>query len=76
MNRRTFLHGTLAGTASLAFSHRGLADDTELQPIYTQIEKHHDEALQRLQEWIKQPSIAAENRGVNEGCELTMPPSV
>ena len=36
------------------------------------MEKHHDEAVQRLQEWIKQPSIAAENRGVNEGCDLTM----
>ena len=28
--------------------------------------------MARLQEWIRQPSIAAENRGVNEGCELTM----
>jgi len=43
-----------------------------LNPIYAQIEKHHDQAVQRLQEWIKQPSIAAENRGVNEGCDLTM----
>jgi acetylornithine deacetylase/succinyl-diaminopimelate desuccinylase-like protein len=25
-----------------------------------------------LQEWIRQPSIAAENRGMNEGCELMM----
>jgi acetylornithine deacetylase/succinyl-diaminopimelate desuccinylase-like protein len=25
-----------------------------------------------LQEWIHQPSIAAENRGVSEGCDLTM----
>src|SRR5881227_2783531 len=29
-------------------------------------------SVARLQEWIRQPSIAAENRGVNEGCELTM----
>jgi acetylornithine deacetylase/succinyl-diaminopimelate desuccinylase-like protein len=28
--------------------------------------------VQRLQEWIRQPSIAAENRGMTEGCELTM----
>jgi acetylornithine deacetylase/succinyl-diaminopimelate desuccinylase-like protein len=26
----------------------------------------------RLQTWIRQPSIAAENRGTNEGCELMM----
>ena len=29
-------------------------------------------AWQRLQEWVKQPSIAAENRGMAEGCELMM----
>lgn len=72
MDRRTFLQGALAGAATLATSHRALADGGELNPIWTQIEKNHDEAVQRLQEWIKQPSIAAENRGVTEGCDLTM----
>ena len=43
-----------------------------MQPIWKEIEKRHDEAVQRLQAWIRQPSIAAENREVNEGCELTM----
>ena len=33
-------------------------------------DKTTDEAVRRLQEWIHQPSIAAENRGVAEGCEL------
>ncbi len=28
--------------------------------------------MQRLQHWIRQPSIAAEKRGVSEGCDLTM----
>jgi acetylornithine deacetylase/succinyl-diaminopimelate desuccinylase-like protein len=72
MNRRTFLQGALAGAATLAIPHAVTADDNELNPVWTQVEKHHDEAVQRLQEWIKQPSIAAENRGVTEGCELTM----
>ena len=72
MDRRTFLQGTLAGAATLAIPHRAAAAETDLAPVWTQIEKHHDEAVQRLQEWIKQPSIAAENRGVNEGCDLTM----
>ena len=40
--------------------------------IYKQVEQRHDEAVQRMQEWIRQPSIAAENRGVTEGCDLTM----
>jgi acetylornithine deacetylase/succinyl-diaminopimelate desuccinylase-like protein len=72
MDRRTFLHGTLAGAATLALSRTARSDQSELTPIWTQIEKHHDESVQRLQEWIKQPSIAAENRGVTEGCDLTM----
>src|SRR6516164_8716154 len=40
--------------------------------IRAEIEKRHDEAVRRLQTWIKQPSIAAENRGMNEGCALMM----
>jgi len=72
MDRRTFLQGTLAGAATLAIPRRAAAAETDLAPVWTQIETHHDEAVQRLQEWIKQPSIAAENRGVNEGCDLTM----
>jgi acetylornithine deacetylase/succinyl-diaminopimelate desuccinylase-like protein len=43
-----------------------------LKPIYAQVEKGHGEALARLQEWIRQPTIAAENRGMTEGCDLTM----
>src|SRR5213082_2207972 len=74
VDRRTFLERTAAATAALAWPSAPpstrRADD--LAPIFTEIEKRHDEAVARLQEWIRQPSIAAENRGVNEGCELTM----
>src|SRR6266498_2943667 len=73
MNRRTFLQGTLAGAATLALPSRSRAvASTGLAPVFAQVEKHHDEAVRRLQEWIHQPSIAAENRGMSEGCELTM----
>jgi acetylornithine deacetylase/succinyl-diaminopimelate desuccinylase-like protein len=72
MNRRTFLQGAAASGATFALPHRLRAEQSDLNPIYAQIEKHHDQAVQRLQEWIKQPSIAAENREVNEGCDLTM----
>ena len=34
--------------------------------------KRHAESVARLQEWIKQPSIAAEKRGMEEGCALMM----
>jgi acetylornithine deacetylase/succinyl-diaminopimelate desuccinylase-like protein len=72
MKRRDFLQNAALATAALAMHRRTLADSIDLAPVREQIEKRHDEAVQRLQEWIRQPSIAAENRGVNEGCELTM----
>jgi acetylornithine deacetylase/succinyl-diaminopimelate desuccinylase-like protein len=72
MNRRNFLQGALAGAATLSLSRGARADNNDFAPIFTQIQKQHQEAVQRLQEWIKQPSIAAENRGMTEGCDLTM----
>jgi len=72
MDRRTFLETAAVGAAAMAFPRLAQPYAPDLKPIYTQIEKRHDEAIARLQEWIHQPSIAAENRGVNEGCELTM----
>src|ERR1041384_1989090 len=41
----------------------------ELAPIQTEIAKHHDESLHRLQDWIKHPAIAAEDRAMDEGCD-------
>lgn len=74
MDRRTFIYATTATATALALPAMRIAaaDEDQFGPIWTQISKHHDEALQRLQEWIHQPSIAAENRGVDEGCDLTM----
>jgi len=70
LNRRRFL--TAAGTA-LALSRRvSAADSADLKPLYAEADKRHDEAVQRLQHWIQQPSIAAENRGMTEGCDLMM----
>src|SRR2546422_6969283 len=71
MDRRNFIVSTASAGAALAFS-RALRAQDELTPIFAEIRKRHNEAVQRLQQWIRQPSIAAENRGVNEGCELTM----
>lgn len=44
----------------------------DLKPIFAEIEKRHDQAVQRLQAWIRQPSIAAEHRGMDEGCQMMM----
>jgi len=74
MDRRTFLQTAAAGAASLALSKNSLSDQAtpNVAAIQKEVEKRHDESVQRLQEWIRQPSIAAEKRGVDEGCELTM----
>jgi acetylornithine deacetylase/succinyl-diaminopimelate desuccinylase-like protein len=56
---------------ALAASEAPVLQD-DLAPIHGEVVKRHDEALRRLQTWIRQPSIAAENRGMQEGCELMM----
>lgn len=75
-DRRTFLEGAVASAAVLAlpnWARRGSAiEPLDMNPIRAEIEKRHGEAIERLQHWIQQPSIAAENRGMKEGCELTM----
>src|SRR5206468_6035565 len=53
------------------FQRAALSDDA-LGAIRAEIAKRQDEGVRRLQEWIRQPSIAAENRGMSEGCELMM----
>src|SRR6478672_6518566 len=54
---------SLLGTAS------ALRAAEDLAPIKAEITKRHDEALKRLQDWIKLPSIAAENLNSAEGAE-------
>src|SRR5881394_166894 len=41
----------------------------DLGPIKAEVTKRHDEAVKRLQDWIKLPSIAAENLNSAEGAE-------
>jgi len=72
MDRRSFLEGSVVGVAALAFANRARAAGQDLEPVYAQVQKRHDEAVARLQEWVRQPSIAAENLGMSEGCELTL----
>ncbi len=71
MQRRTFLHGAAVVGAAALLPRRGHAA-ANLKPVYDQIEKRRAETIARIQEWIKQPTIAAESRGITEGCDLTM----
>jgi len=76
LDRRKFLRtsslAAVAGAATFAWPHRSSAAAADLDAINAEIVKRHDESVKHLQTWIRQPSIAAENRGMNEGCELTM----
>jgi acetylornithine deacetylase/succinyl-diaminopimelate desuccinylase-like protein len=42
----------------------------DLSKVQAAIEQQRPEAIKRLQNWIALPSIAAENRNVNEGAQL------
>jgi acetylornithine deacetylase/succinyl-diaminopimelate desuccinylase-like protein len=73
LDRRAFLEGAAAGAAALAWPHWGTqAAPPGRDDIQAEIERRHHEAVARLQQWVKQPSIAAENNGIAEGCDLTM----
>jgi len=72
MNRRDFVVGSAVTAAAATLPRLTYAEQADLKPIFAEIAKRHDESVKRLQTWIHQPSIAAENRGMNEGCELTM----
>ena len=69
MKRRSFLLGAAAsGTAAML--PRLASAAVSPKQIYAEIEKRHGEAVSRLQAWIRQPSIAAESRGMTEGKDL------
>jgi len=72
IDRRAFLQDLSGSAAALALPSYVWKQQSDLTPILREVERRHDETVQRLQEWMRQPSIAAENRGMNEGCDLTM----
>ncbi len=73
-NRRDFVTHTAASGAVLWAAASAPAAATagsgDLKAIYDEIERRHDENLARLQAWIKQPSIAAEDIGMQEGAAM------
>lgn len=69
--RRRFLGASATSAAALAIAGRSFAEHP-LAAIRAEVERRHDEGIRRLQDWIRLPSIAAENRAMNEGCERMM----
>ncbi len=69
MNRRDLLGAaaaTAAVTAASSLPRFAFAADDRAK-VYAEIEKRHGEAVARLQDWVKNPTIAAESRGVETG---------
>jgi len=69
--RRRFLGATATSAAALALPRSSFARD-QFAAIRDEVRRRHDESVKRLQDWIRLPSIAAESRAMNEGCELMM----
>src|SRR5262245_28858345 len=61
------IQSLLIAVALLVDIHNACAVENDLTTIKVEIIRRHDEAVKRLQDWIGQVSIAAENRGYPEG---------
>lgn len=88
MDRRRFLQSTVAAVAVASARQAGAAVERDViqsalpskggtvnpdaKIVYAEIDKRRDESVRRLQEWIRQPTIAAEDRGIAEGTDLMM----
>jgi acetylornithine deacetylase/succinyl-diaminopimelate desuccinylase-like protein len=59
----------LIAVALLVDVHLARAADDDLTPIKVEVIRRRDEGVKRLQDWIGQVSIAAENRGYPEGAQ-------
>ena len=70
VDRRAFLGAAAAALLPSRAARAATAPD--LKPILAEIDKRHDESVRRIEDWVKQPTIAAENKGINEGCDLMM----
>src|SRR3954464_5012289 len=72
IDRRRFIRNSAAMSAALMSGSRLRSETPDTNVLQAEIEKGHDENVRRIQDWIRQPSIAAENRGMNEGCDMMM----
>lgn len=70
MNRIALLTAITLGFAGLFANGNAWPAAPDLDAIRTQVELQHAAGVQRLQEWIRLPSIAAEDRGFPEGANL------
>src|SRR5687768_8179894 len=67
-DRRSLLQGAAAGAMLLAPG-AALAVSGDREAIRKSVEAGHDASVARIQDWIRNPSIAAENFKMQEGAE-------
>ena len=63
------ISAAIIACAALVVPNSSHAAETDLSEIRREIAKRHGEAVKRLQDWIAQPAIAAENRGYPDGAQ-------
>ena len=66
---KTRLLSLLTAAVLIAASYCAYSAESDLDSIKAEITRQHDQAVKRLQDWIAQVSIAAEDRGYPEGAE-------
>src|SRR5438046_8065092 len=59
----------IAIVSLIASADRVFSGENDLATIKAEITRRHEQAVKRLQDWIAQVSIAAENRGYPDGAE-------
>jgi acetylornithine deacetylase/succinyl-diaminopimelate desuccinylase-like protein len=70
LSRRDFVQGAVSGAVlAAAPGLAAAAKNSDKAAVLAQVPKLHDANLQRLQDWIALPSIAAENRNYPQGAE-------
>ncbi|MFL5298664.1 MAG: M20/M25/M40 family metallo-hydrolase [Phenylobacterium sp.] len=69
-HRRRLLQGAAAAVALAPFS--ALAAAGDMDAVRKAVERDHDVNVKRLRDWIVLPSIAAENRSMDQGAQYMM----
>jgi len=67
MKHKAVLIASLFSITALVAAPLARSDETGFSDIGAEIAKQHDEGVQRLQNWIRLPSIAAQDLGYPEG---------
>ena len=69
MNPKSVLMATVASATCLLANQAAWSAESDFSDIKAVVAKQHDEGVKRLQEWIRLPSIAAEDLGYPDGAE-------